>query len=755
MHAPTSQFRIRLLSGLATAALLAAGAVQAQPGGGGGFGGGGFSGGSPGGGRGGPPAAVDGVTVTGTPSPYRATIDTQSYSIAQDLMTTSGSIADALKGVPSVEVDVEGNLSLRGDPNVTILIDGRPSGMFRGDGRGDALMNLPADQIERVEVMTNPSAAFSPDGGGGVINLVTKRQRGTGWSGSARGNYGTEGRYNGGVSAAYNDAKMTISGDANLRSNTSKSVSDDDRTQVSSSGVTTLRSQESVSVGTQDSRGARLSMDFDPDALNRFSAEVRYRGQSGSSTNAEHYENRNAGGLLTSMSDRLGETRSEGDNLEGSINYRRTIDEGHSITFDLSHERSDNQRDRQFVNLARFPAGADRFEVQTADTIENESRFRTDYVRPFMTDGTLKAGYDLRLDDNDYDNRGARGASLSLTLPDATLTNRFLYKQTIHAGYLTLEKPFGDFTVQGGLRLEDVETKIDQITAAISETNRYSDLYPSVHLSYRLSDSQNLRASYSHRVRRPSPNDLNPYPVYQDPFNFRAGNPKLEPQDTHSYEVSYQLRRNGAYYLATGFYRQNYNGVTDVVRDLGGGVLLSTRENLGESRSGGLELVANGKLFPALSYNINGTAAWNEIDASSLGFSDTRSAISYNGRANLNWQVTPDDVLQINGFAAGKRLTAQGYNSPFGMMNLGYRRKISDRLSLVVTAQDVLGTARRRTIVDTPLLKQEVDRRSNSRAVFVGFTYSFGGRGPQQQREGGFEFEGGDDAGGGGGMEGL
>ncbi|WP_448321859.1 outer membrane beta-barrel protein, partial [Streptomyces sp. CO7] len=151
-------------------------------------------------------------------------------------------------------------------------------------------------------------------------------------------------------------------------------------------------------------------------------------------------------------------------------------------------------------------------------------------------------------------------------------------------------------------------------------------------------------------------------------------------------------RKSGQTYLATLYYRESSKGVTDVVTPIGGGAFLTTRENLNKSRSGGLELVANGRLTPKLTYNISGNVYWNEIDASHLGFTEKRDGFAVSGRGNLNWQVTPRDFIQFNGFMNGRRLTAQGHQDGFAMLNLGYRRKVNDNLSITVTAQDVLGT---------------------------------------------------------------
>jgi outer membrane receptor protein involved in Fe transport len=164
-----------------------------------------------------PSNQVQGVTITAPNSQdIKTSIDRRSYSLGKDLQATTGSVADVLRNVPSVQVDVQGNVSLRGDSNVTIMIDGKPSGMFKGENRGQVLQQIPASQFERVEVMTNPSAAFSPEGTAGVINLITKQQRGVGTTGSVRGNVGTEGRKNASVSLARNTKALTLSAGSSM-----------------------------------------------------------------------------------------------------------------------------------------------------------------------------------------------------------------------------------------------------------------------------------------------------------------------------------------------------------------------------------------------------------------------------------------------------------------------------------------------------------------------------------------------------------
>ena len=440
---------------------------------------------------------------------------------------------------------------------------------------------------------------------------------------------------------------------------------------------------------------------------------------------------------------RIGEQGFERSGTELSAGYRRSFTGlDHELVVDLSREWSQGERSARYARIDQVPAAPDEFEDIRNDTDRVETQFKAEYARPLPDDVKLRLGYEYELNENEYDNRGARGPAADATIVDPALTNNFLYDQQIHSLFGTYERPFGDLTVQAGLRLEQVDIDINQVTSGITRQNDYFRAYPSLHLGYELDDNNVLRASYRHRVRRPRPEDLNPYRVYLDPFHFREGNPFLEPEETHSIEAGWEYRKGQTFYNATAFYRQSENGVTDVVRDLGEGVLLTTRENLGDSRSGGLELVANGRLTPKLTYNASTTLAWREFDASRLGFAQNRSGWSLGGRAGLNWQPTDKDFFQANAMLMGKRLQAQGYSEPTGMLNLGYRRKVNERLSFVVTGQDVLDTFKQRSIIDTPVLREETERRMHGRTFMLGFTSALGGTTQRQpRREQGFEFD--------------
>jgi len=690
---------------------------------------------------------VRGVTVTAPSSQdVRTSIDRRSYSLGKDLQATTGSVADVLRNVPSVQVDVQGNVSLRGDSNVTIMIDGKPSGMFKGENRGQVLQQIPASQFERVEVMTNPSAAFSPEGSAGIINLITKQQRGIGTTGSVRGNFGTEGRKNASVSLARNTKALTLSADAGWRRDKAKGEIVDDRQRLDpTSGEYATSHQKIGFVSRGQSRNARAGVDYDLDKKTRLSAEARYNDMTNKSKSGSDYDGRDVGGAPSVRYQRRGDGEMKRSVAGLSGDLRRKLSGGdHEFTVHASLERTRDRRTTVSDGFNQLPVVSNYAErVRIGDELV-QTRLKAEYKRPLPGGAKLVAGYELQIDDNDYDNFGARGPNGGSLTIDPALTNQFKYDQAVNALYATYSRPMGDWTVMPGLRLEEVQIDTNQVTSNLKDSHDYLRAYPSLHVQYRVDDTRQINASYSRRIQRPTAQDLNPYRIYQDPYNYRQGDPRLKPQVTDSFEVAYQLRKGFNYYLGTLYWRQARDGVTDVVRELPSGALLTTKANLAKSRSGGLELVANARLTPKLSYTISGNAAWNEIGATELGFPDKRSTWTISGYAALNVQATPKDFLQISGFAIGKRLTPQGYREPTGMLNLGYRHKFNDRLSGVVTVQDSLKTFGDKLVINTAALKERRAMDLDLRAVFVGFTYGFGGQGPvnpQRPREPAFDFQ--------------
>ena len=678
--------------------------------------------------------AVEEITVTGASTQgFRSSIDRRSYGIAQDLATTTGTISDALKNIPSVEVDVQGNVSLRGDTNVTILVDGKPSALFRGQSAAQALQSLPADSVERVEVITNPSAEFSPDGSAGIINLVMKKTHRVGESGSLRYNIGTAGRRNGGVSGAYSSDNLTLSGDAGFRHDPQHSVTTDDRSQFDGAGDLLETTHQVIdSRAPLDQWNARGGLDYDLNKKDRVSAEIHANQTVLDFHTLDDLQGFAPGGALNEVFGQSGLNKGVRDNLGVNAGWRHTSSFDDELSASASHEINYERNETEFTAVTSEPPEPDLFQDIRGHNALALTDLRADLRRPAPDDSKLKAGVELRIDDQSYDDVATRGTAEGNAAPDPTLTNHFLYKQTIGSGYVTYERPFGDWTVLGGLRVEDVQQDLNQVTTAIVHDSNYLRAYPTLHLNYRFSESQQITLSYSRRIQRPNPSDLNPFRVEQDEFNFRAGNPGLKPERTDSFEAGWQYHSGGTFYLATAYYRVSANDFTDVISDLGNGVLLDTKENLASSQHAGLELVANGHLTKDLSYNASTNIYYAEIDTGGvllpgeIGAVGSRSAIEGGGRFSLNWNATTKDIFQASGQMNARRLTPQGYSDPMFLSFLGYRHKFNDKLAVVFNVQDVFNTYHARSFIDTPLLRDRAFSTGRIRAAYVGFSWSFG-----------------------------
>ncbi|MBS0363516.1 MAG: TonB-dependent receptor [Proteobacteria bacterium] len=677
---------------------------------------------------------VDEVVVTGaSQNGFRSSIDRRSYGVANDLAATTGTISDALKNIPSVEVDVQGNVSLRGHPNVTILVDGKPSALFRGQSAAQALQSLPADSVERVEVITNPSAEFSPEGGAGIINLVMKKTHRAGTSGSVRYNVGTAGRRNGGVSGAYNSNDLTLSGDAGFRHDPQHNINPDDRSLFDVTGALTQTTHQVFSLrGPFDQWNTRLGADYDLSKTDRISVEAHANQSEQDFSTITHLRGFDPGGTLNEVFDQTGVLRRGRENDGAQASWRRVHGVDDELSVSASHETNYERNETGFDATTSLPTTTENFQDIRSHNILTLTDIRSDLKRPMPGDGRLKAGYDLRIDDNSYDNVATRGTMEASAGPDPTLTNLFRYKQIINSAYLTYEQPFGDFTLLGGLRLEDVQLDLDQVTnGVIHDTNAFN-AYPTLHLNYKFSDAQSLTLSYSRRISRPNPADLNPFRVENDPFSFRQGNPDLKPQQTDAFEAGYQYRTGGTFYLATAYYRRSSHDFTNVGIEIGPNVFLNIQENLASSVHAGLELVANGHLTKNLSYNVSTNVYYAEIDTGGLvvpgavGLAGSSSALEGGGRFSLNWQATSTDSFQASGQMNARQLTPQGHVDPNFLTFLGYRHKFSDKLAGVVTVQDVLGNYHLNLFTETPQLRDHAMAVGRVRAAYVGFAWTFG-----------------------------
>jgi outer membrane receptor protein involved in Fe transport len=572
-----------------------------------------------------------------------------------------------------------------------------------------------------------------------VINLVTKKVRKVGKSGSVQGVVGSNSRARVTALGLYSVGKLSLNGTASFGRQKSIQEAASDLTFIDPQTGSRAHSQ-SATTGEMDSRSFNASgtIDYDITKRDRLSLNtfIAFNERDDESLTVERRED--GAGVVVRDNDFINTSSGPGRSGGLTASWRRTFaTQGQVLNVSLRHSESGNDsvngRDYDY----RVPV-ADRVEERRTANRGAINALTVSYVHPLANGASLRTGYDYQrnLQDVDVDAILFDATGGATNLPN--ITNHFVFVQRNHQAYATWQQVFGKLTVLAGARLELAQIEYDQRTTAIAGESDYTDVHPSLHLQYALTDNQNLRLTYSHRVDRPIGSQLNPFLIISTEFSAVSGNPDLRPQETHSLEAGWQWQKGQRTASATLYYRQNYNTIGGVQRFITPTIILQTSENQGTSSSGGLELDTGGRILPTLSYRAYANIAYSELQRSTLGGGDTRSAYSYAVRGNLDWRPTDKDLVQLTGAYAGRRLNPQGYSLPTGAVNLGYQRKIRKDLIAVATVSDVFATARLKGVTDTNAIFGESSSRAAGRTVSIGITRLFGGR---QARDGQFEYD--------------
>ncbi len=656
-------------------------------------------------------------------------IDRKVYNVGQEIHSLTGTASDLLQNVPSVDVDIEGNVSLRGSDNVLILINGRTSSLM-GQSRAEVLQQMPADSIEKIEVITNPSAKYKPDGTAGIINLVLKRKHDEGLSGTVSFNAGNSQRYNSSLSVNYRPGPFNVFLSYSVRQDDRRRTASDIRTITDPvTGVVTHADKRTVELSRPITHLVRLGVDYAPDAANQFGVTGSFNDRTFTRRATDRNVVSDAGGVVASDYDRVRYDPEFERSTEAAGTYQHNFaDAGHELKLELKSSDTKEGEPDHYTNTYRTPVQAPTFDNVLISNLERSHEASVDYTQPLGGEAKFESGYDLTREsrDSDFYNEYLDPGS-GAWVEDLTKSNRFILDRTIHAFYATYAHTFGSVGVQAGVRPEITTTESRLVTTGLTIPNDYARIYPSLHLTYRLAEAHEWQLNYSHRIHRPETEDLNPFPEYLDPFTLRAGNPHLRPEDIHSVETGYSYHQGDTSFTATGYYRYTYHGFTSLTTSLGNGILLTTRENLAVNRASGLELTANAELGGHVTLNFSSNTFFNTIDASNLGYSSSRSDVSWFGKVGLTWRVTPATQLQFNTKYASAILMPQGERRPMFLANIGLRHDLwQKKAALVLTVSDLFNSLKGENIVDTPLLHEVIVQRRSSRIIYLGITYNFG-----------------------------
>lgn len=675
------------------------------------------------------------VTVTGRKDEVRITADKRSYDITGDLHAATGSVADALRDIPSVEVSPEGKVSLRGDQSVVIYVDGKPSTLFSGPQSAQALQTIPADQYERVEVMTSPSAAYAPDGSAGIINLVSKKTAKPGGSGSVRVTEGSR-QESASVMANRKSGKLTLGFYGSLgrdwRIFTSEGLSQ--TLDASGDPLSTLSTAFRSSTRT-DWGYTHDNFEWNPDPKTQLSGEVSALAAQAHGAMTNRFVAEDGAGATDQRLNRDGGSEHSYAYVHGDLTLRRNFEgDGHTLVLSLTQEYTPSRNQEADTFKSLLPPAPDSYENLVNSDASTQTELKGDYTRPMPSKAVLETGFDIKSDSDDSDHSGFLNAPVPTAPNDPGQTDRFRFKRRISAVYATWDQPLGKFDAKLGLRWEATDIDLNDVTTDYAARRRDDRLYPTLNLSYDLTDRQKLRAAYSERVQRPEAFQYDPFRFVYSPFNIRQGNPDLQLQQTQKFEIGWEYKHGDTYYRATAYYQQDSGGVTDVPINLGDNVILTRPENLVRASDTGLELGGSGRLWKKLKYNFGGEILRNEFDAAGLGLGAPQAGWTAFGHASLDWDIGPKDFLQLQGDMSSKRLRAIGYFEPEPQMSLGFRHKFSDRLALTLTGNDVLGTSGFRFATDTPTIRGIGRYKPHMQTAILSLSWSFGA-GPKRDPE--------------------
>jgi outer membrane receptor protein involved in Fe transport len=689
-------------------------------------------------------------------------IDRQVYDVKSDISSSNGTASDALNNVPSVAVDPDGTVTLRGSSNVQILVDGKPSAMMQGDNRGASLNAMAADDIESVEVINNPGAQFGNEAGGGpILNLVMRRNRKPGGFATVNANAGTAGRYNSAVSGNYNEGAWGFQGGLNVRHDGRNSTGELERERLDpATGAMLHSTQTSSANGLNDSVGANGTVNYNLNANDTLAASFSYNGRSNDQRSLDRYVNDGVDG--TTIGDYTRTTRREGDsrNVGWGARYdHKGALPGETLKIDLRVSSSNNKNDSDYANVYLTGAGVgnlgDSLAHQRSANSNRIVDFTGDYERP-LAGGVAKLGYKIATNDSNVDTvyNDLDLVTLAPTL-NTQRSNAYELQENVGALYGSYQMKLNErWGVLAGLRAEYTDLDIHQITGNVEAKNSYVNFMPSAFATYKVNDDTNLRFSYAHRLRRPNANDLNPYVIYRDEFNVTSGNPKLKPTQTDSFEVGYETRMAGLETNLRAYYRRDSDAIVDYRYFLADNVLLTTRQNGDGSSAGGLEFTVNGKITPKLTINTSGNLARSEQKSQDTdGTFTSRTANSLSGRARLNYAYDQATQVQLALQMMGKQLSGQGYREPNATLNLSLRRVLTPQLTLVANVTDLFNSNKMQTVVDSVSLRETSTRKFDGRVFYVGLSYRIGGATGKAQEEGNgprFRGRGGDGPPGGG-----
>ena len=704
------------------------------------------------------------VEVVGEKTTVEVRLDKKVYNIGKDITTSGGNVSDALGNIPSVSVDVEGGISLRGNDNVRILINGKPSALA-GFGSTDVLQQLPADAIEKVEVITSPSARYDAEGTAGILNIVLKKEKTLGINGSVNLTGGIP--FNARATTNFNirTEKFNIFNTLGYFHRESPGGGFNNNTYLSEQSEFDRIYEDRDISRNDDGFNINLGMEYFLTEKSSITGSFFYR-WSDENDLTENDNQRFVDGSINSRTFRTEDQAEKDNSRQFSFNYTNNIDDdGQKLTADFQYSYDNEDvltiiREDRSIPTDSLIALENIYEKQKQDDILAQ----IDYVLP-LGDAQFEAGYrgTFEKEVNDYQlDTLNQGTGNFITNQD--LTNIFTYNENVNALYTQYGNKYGKFSVLLGLRLENTELRgevdasidsqaLEELVGEDVDLNfdkNYLGLFPTVNLVYEISKTQNISLGYNRRINRPRGWFINPFPSRSSRTNVFQGNPDLDPAFANAFDLGYMKRWKKITFTSSVYYQRETQSFEFITENTGqftsDGIQIIRRVPINLSTNERIGAEAGMIYSPAKWWRMNGSFNFFTFssDGSFNGVDYGTTNSSYFARLSSKFTLPGKIELQANSFYMGPRQNAQTESDPMFSLNLAVSKDLfDDKATLSLNVSDLFNSRKRRSFTQTPTFTSDSEFQWRQRQVNLSFIYRFNQ--PKEQRQRGGRQGGGDD----------
>ncbi len=694
--------------------------------------------------------ALDEIEIIAEKSTVEIHLDKKIYNVGKDMTVKGGTASDVLDNVPSVSVDVEGNVSLRGNENVRILVNGKPSGLVGLSGT-DALRQLPADAIEKVEVITSPSARYDAEGTAGILNIILRKGKAQGFNGSLITSIGNPDNFGVSANLNYRTKKFNLFGNTGYNYRNAPGNSHNNTTYFDEfENILNYRNEDREYDRERKSFNNRVGIEYFLSDKSSITGSFLYRKSDGDDLSTNLITELNSNNNLESSSIRQENETEEDKTVEYNLNYTKDFNKsGHKLTLDFQYGESKENNFSYITDNESYPSFFENEpERNTTEEKDSEIQFKGDYTLPIGENTQFEFGFNINLDELNSDYLVEEFDSDSNQFINNTnFSNTLEFEQNIYALYSQYGKKINKFSYLLGLRMENTDRKINLIQTNEIYNKNFTEFFPTVNLGLEFDDSESLTLGYSRRLRRPRHWFLNPFESRTSETYIRKGNVNLDPTYTNSFDLGY-LKRWEKFTLNSSIYYQHATDNIEMAqneeyRDVNGVetlVIIRTPINLSSRDRYGFEFTANYNPFKwwrlSNSFNFFKSITDGDFDGINYDSEDVSWFTRLNSRITLPGKID----WQTRAMYRGPRETAQSKRDGMISVNLAFSKDIlNEKGTLSLNVSDLLNSRKRKSTSYSPTTVSEGEFQWRQRQIRLSFTYRFNQKKNKQNRERNFD----------------